>query len=958
MTPEQERLFTMLKELVEICEANSLVYYVAGGTTLGAVRHKGFIPWDDDIDIMMPYPDWLRLVELARDGALPVNRVLSCQELDPNYPHVFGRYTDTTSCAIHYNQMLGGTPEGFIIDIFILDPVPDAQEAYDAHCEALSLYNDLSNQLGYSYPMSTDRAALELYAKRIQKEGRQAVLSELAARLSRYEGQECAYQVMRWAAAPRLFKSEIFAFERWEDFEGLRVRVPALCNDYLVQHYGDDWMYVPSASGRVTHDAITFLDVDYKTVQDDYLPFIDVERAKKAILNRRSYHVRHMDDLRCADGLKARIAAVFAREETLLRVSNCGIDLDCALRESRNDELESIFSAFYQWQCSALLAGREEYLSIYRYKRPILVDIGDELLRVALLNLAHTNRVAKADRILRIYEKVKGALSGPLQEVRDVVDAVRAPATLADLGCDDEAFELARFVLERYPENFADRVFLAIALHQKQDFEELKKCCEEGLARFEGAGEFEKYLADCLRFKDGPGTSETGDACGYAAALLHTTHAFIAAEAADVLSGDGGADEAPFQAVQAIPRVGIPYDAERLGGKLAALLGELDAICNREGIDHWLGFTSCKLAFAHGDDACGLPAIDLFVPAGQMDALASALQAEAEPNRAVDCWKTNGNHLSYQIDYVDMTTTFLQFEAGTDVAAHGIKVTILPVRKKVGGRKGAWLDLLETGWEVNGYRFTKKVTGKRIAAAGIARAGMVGGRKRLAKRLYKRFSTEYAGIGETACIRLSSQESFTCDARHFQGFDTVTFFGREFPVPRDARLLLERYAGANWEDDARALRPDLSGSLVSADMPYAELLDCLNREGLAVDELFALMRKIRVSMLPMANDLRIRSRAMAIARRSEDRKRCCDYLDAHAEEIDKLVEAQDFERLDELFADYERCATAYLKQGLGLCPSKKYLDILCTLLRQKGMEQKAEKLERLAPKEHYGKLGR
>ena len=57
----------MLKFIDEVCKKEGLRYFLCGGTLLGAVRHHGFIPWDDDIDIFMPRPDYEKLIELTKD---------------------------------------------------------------------------------------------------------------------------------------------------------------------------------------------------------------------------------------------------------------------------------------------------------------------------------------------------------------------------------------------------------------------------------------------------------------------------------------------------------------------------------------------------------------------------------------------------------------------------------------------------------------------------------------------------------------------------------------------------------------------------------------------------------------------------------------------------------------------------------------------------------------------------
>lgn len=126
----QLRLLRILKAFDKTCREHGLRYYLEDGTLLGAVRHGGFIPWDDDVDIMMPRPDYERLIRHSREW-LPEPYEFVCFENDPKYPLQFGKVQDASTTLIERPHLyyLGGA----YIDIFPIDGVPDTEKEQRRH---------------------------------------------------------------------------------------------------------------------------------------------------------------------------------------------------------------------------------------------------------------------------------------------------------------------------------------------------------------------------------------------------------------------------------------------------------------------------------------------------------------------------------------------------------------------------------------------------------------------------------------------------------------------------------------------------------------------------------------------------------------------------------------------------------------------------------------------------------
>ena len=111
----------ILDEIVRICEANQLSYYLIGGTLLGAVRHKGFIPWDDDLDIVMPRTDYDQFCKLCINGALREEYYLHSIETDPEYWLIFAKVRKNNTLFNEKNIACIEAPKGIYVDIFPLD---------------------------------------------------------------------------------------------------------------------------------------------------------------------------------------------------------------------------------------------------------------------------------------------------------------------------------------------------------------------------------------------------------------------------------------------------------------------------------------------------------------------------------------------------------------------------------------------------------------------------------------------------------------------------------------------------------------------------------------------------------------------------------------------------------------------------------------------------------------------
>ena len=501
MTEKQQYLLKLFREIDEMCKKHNLRYVMAGGSLIGVARNEGFIPWDDDVDIYMPRDDWNKLVELS-DQVLPPNRAFQCVDVDRSYTNTFPRYASTDTCAIHRHQIIGKDKAGEIIDVLTLDPIPDDDREYEKYRTHLMIYSDLINiavVYGNRYEVP-----VHLYLKYLFSYfflGKERTLKKLEKIMFSYKEEECSRYAMRWGGCPFLFDKDMMFPVKYGRFEGVDVMIPNKVSDYLIWHYGDEWSYIPPHGERESHDAVECHHMNYEEFRKEYMPKLDTFRLKKDAVFRKIYYMATAKRSHRLIRKRQELLGEVTAQDLMNRLEQKKVSLEALLKKRDFHTLNQIFGDYFRVQLSADFIGREEFVHIYNFYHPVLIDIKEEVFMAAMLTLLYSEKVSKAYRMLRVREKLQG-LSPAMEALLQDILTFRSAACHYEFGENRPAEWEMDQLLEKYPDNpsflkFKIRFLMERAKKEKPS-EEAEEFLSHCLELFPEDGYFLKYKGDLL----------------------------------------------------------------------------------------------------------------------------------------------------------------------------------------------------------------------------------------------------------------------------------------------------------------------------------------------------------------------------------------------------------------------------------------------------------------------------
>ena len=277
-------ILEILKEFMKICKDNGLTYYCCAGTAIGAVRHHGIIPWDDDIDVIMPRPDYDRLLEIAKTVDFGKYEIITPYD-DETYPLYFSKLSNRNTTLIEDRQI--PCVIGLYVDIFPLDATDDdvakARRLKDRYTKIINRLNAVSTHNTFGEYLSLlkkkeewGRFAIKTLAFFCRSALRRHLIRQMD-RLSHLYDYDKAKNVQVYTGSyghREVFPKSWLGKGKEFPFEDTTVLLPECYDEYL-RHFFNDYMQFPPVEQRIEKHNRAYLNIHKKETREEIRKKVD-----------------------------------------------------------------------------------------------------------------------------------------------------------------------------------------------------------------------------------------------------------------------------------------------------------------------------------------------------------------------------------------------------------------------------------------------------------------------------------------------------------------------------------------------------------------------------------------------------------------------------------------------------------------------------------------------------------
>lgn len=277
-------ILDILKAFMKICKDNGLTYYCCAGTAIGAVRHHGIIPWDDDIDVIMPRPDYDRLLEIAKTADFRKYEIITPYD-DETYPLYFSKLSNRNTTLIEDRQI--PCVIGLYVDIFPLDATDDdvakAKRLKDRYTKIINRLNAVSTHNTFGEYLSLlkkkeewGRFAIKTLAFFCRSAMRRHLIRQMD-RLSHLYDYDKAKNVQVYTGSyghREVFPKSWLGKGKEFPFEDTTVLLPECYDEYL-RHFFNDYMQFPPVEQRIEKHNRAYLNIHKKETREEIRKKVD-----------------------------------------------------------------------------------------------------------------------------------------------------------------------------------------------------------------------------------------------------------------------------------------------------------------------------------------------------------------------------------------------------------------------------------------------------------------------------------------------------------------------------------------------------------------------------------------------------------------------------------------------------------------------------------------------------------